>query len=145
MRIYALIWAFPMIITATGIIVELRSHNPEHFRTIMDLWWIFGLSFILFLGTVYFILKKKSYGVAFGLLVRSISHCLFCLWIFLIYPIYFIHYLGIYDGFTNKAMAISLVIAFIAGLGLLLPSLYLLLRLFLFNKNYVEGKQKDYA
>jgi cytochrome bd ubiquinol oxidase subunit II len=42
-------------------------------------------------------------------------------------------------------MAISLVIAFIAGLGLLLPSLYLLLRLFLFNKDYVEGKQKDYA
>ena len=110
----------------------------------MDLWWMFGLSFILFLGTFYLILKKKSYGVAFILLVGQFLIAFFAYGIshlpYLLYP-----YLGIYDGFTNKAMAISLVIAFIAGLGLLLPSLYLLLRLFLFNKNYVQGKQKDYA
>ncbi len=144
MRIYALIWAFPMIITATGIIIELHTHNPEHFRAIIDLWWMFGLSFILFLGTFYLILKKKSYGVAFILLVGQFFIAFFAYGFshlpYLLYP-----YLGIYDGFTNKAMAISLVIAFIAGLGLLLPSLYLLLRLFLFNKDYVEGKQKDYA
>jgi cytochrome d ubiquinol oxidase subunit II len=42
-------------------------------------------------------------------------------------------------------MAIALIIAFVAGLGLLLPSLYLLLRLFLFNKDYVQGKRNDHA
>lgn len=144
MRIYALIWAFPMIITATGIIVELRTHNPEHYVRLLDLWWMFAISLFLFLGTFYLILKKKSYGLALGLLAGQFfvafsaygaSH-----YPFLLYP-----FLSIYDGFTNKAMAISLVVAFIAGLGLLLPSIYLLLRLFLFNKDYVEGRRKDYA
>ncbi|MBB6284514.1 hypothetical protein HNR34_002899 [Geobacillus subterraneus] len=37
-------------------------------------------------------------------------------------------------------MAIALIVAFIAGLLLLIPSLYLLMRLFLFNKTYVKGK-----
>ena len=144
MRMYALIWAFPMIVTAVGIIVELRTHNPEHYNGLLNLWWMFAISFLLFLSTFYLILKKKSYGLALGLLLGQfliafsaygISH-----YPFLLYP-----YLSIYDSFTNKAMAISLVVAFIAGLGLLLPSIYLLLKLFLFNKEYVEGKRKDYA
>ncbi len=144
MRTYALVWAFPLIVTATGIIVELRTHNPEHFSRMMDLWWMFVLSFLLFLGTFYCVWQKKSYGLALVLLVGQfliafsaygISH-----YPFLLYP-----YLSIYDGFTNKAMAISLVIAFIAGLGLLLPSIYMLLKLFLFNKEYIEGKRKNFA
>ena len=144
MRLYALVWAIPMIITATGIIVEMRTHNPEHFVRIMNLWWMFALSFLLFIGTFYLIWKKNFYGRALGLLVCQFFLAFFAYGIshypYLLYP-----FLSIHDSFTNKAMAISLVIAFIAGLGLLLPSLYLLLRLFLFNKGYVEGKRKDFA
>jgi cytochrome bd ubiquinol oxidase subunit II len=144
MRVYALCWAAPLILTAVGIIVELRSHNPEHYRQLMDLWWLFGLSFVLFAGTVYFIWKRKSYGIAVGLLISQFLLAFFAYGIshfpYLLYP-----FLTIYDGFTNKAMAISLIIAFIAGLLLLIPSLILLLRLFLFNKNYVEGKKVDNA
>ncbi len=143
MRRYALIWSLPLIITASGIIVELRDHNPEHFGNLLDLWWMFALSFLLFIGTVWLIWKRKHYGRAFGLLVGQFALAFFAYGIshypYLLYP-----HLTIYDGFTNKAMAISLVAAFIAGLGLLIPSLYLLLRLFLFNKDYVTGKSDPY-
>lgn len=60
MRRYALIWAFPLIITASGIIYELRFHNPEHYERLLDLWWMFGLSFLLWLVTVFFVWKRKK-------------------------------------------------------------------------------------
>lgn len=144
LRKYALIWSVPAIVTATGIIVELKDHNPEHYSRLMDLWWLFALSFILFAGTVYLIGKRKAYGLAFGLLTGQFLVAFFAYGIshypYLLYP-----YLTLYDSFTNEAMAIALIIAFVAGLGLLLPSLYLLLRLFLFNKDYVQGKRNDHA
>src|SRR5699024_12782060 len=59
------------------------------------------------------------------------------------YPYLLYPHLTIYDSFTNEAMAISLVVAFVLGLALLLPSLYLLMRLFLFNMYYVKGSQKN--
>jgi cytochrome bd ubiquinol oxidase subunit II len=105
---------------------------------------LFALSFLLFIGTFYLIWKRQFYGRALGLLVCQFFLAFFAYGIshypYLLYP-----FLSIYDSFTNKAMTISLVIAFIAGLGILLPSLYLLLRLFLFNKGYVEGRRKDFA
>ncbi|GAE45705.1 cytochrome d ubiquinol oxidase subunit II [Mesobacillus boroniphilus JCM 21738] len=61
------------------------------------------------------------------------------------YPYLLYPFISIYDSFTNEAMAIALITAFIAGLGLLLPSLYLLLRLFLFNKDYVQGRRNDHV
>ncbi|MBS4209952.1 cytochrome d ubiquinol oxidase subunit II [Bacillus sp. FJAT-50079] len=139
MRKYALIWALPTIITAGGIIFELRLHNHEHFERLIDLWVVFGLSFLLFIGTVMLIWRRKNYGLAFVLLVGQFALAFFG-YGFSHYPYLLYPYLTIYDGFTNHAMAISLIVAFIAGLGLLIPSLYLLLRLFLFNKDYVKGK-----
>jgi cytochrome d ubiquinol oxidase subunit II len=144
LRKYALIWALPTMVTAAGIIFELRGHNPEHYNRILDLWWVFGLSFLLFVGTVWLIWNRQKYGLAFGLLAGQFALAFFGYGIshypFLLYP-----YLTIYDSFTNEAMAIALIVAFIAGLGLLLPSLYLLLRLFLFNKDYVSGKKDNHA
>lgn len=144
LRKYALIWAGPTLITASGIIVELKAHNPEHYERLLDLWWLFGLSVILFMGTVYLIWRKQSYGVAFGLLVGQFFLAFFGYGIshypYLLYP-----YLTIFDSFTNKSMATALIVAFIAGLGLLIPSLYLLVKLFLFNKEYVQGKRNNHA
>lgn len=42
---------------------------------------------------------------------------------------------------VNDNMAIALTISFILGLLLLIPSLILLLKLFVFDKEYVEGKK----
>jgi cytochrome d ubiquinol oxidase subunit II len=82
--------------------------------------------------------------VAFGLLVGQFAFAFFAYgashYPYLLYP-----YLTLYDSFTNESMAIALIIAFLAGLGLLIPSLYLLLKLFLFNKEYVQGKRNDHA
>ena len=144
LRKYALLWAFPLLITAIGIIVELQNHNPEHFNRLVNLWWMFGLSLLFFIGTVYLIWQRRSYKLAFWLLVcqfflaflgYGISH-----YPYLLYP-----YLSIYDSFTNQSMAISLVVVFILGLGVLIPSLYLLLKLFLFNPKYIQGKQNDHV
>ncbi|WP_096270008.1 cytochrome d ubiquinol oxidase subunit II [Paucisalibacillus globulus] len=141
MRKYALIWAFPLIITAAGIIYELSFHSSEHYERIIDLGWMFGLSFLLWIATVLLIWKQKNYGTAVWLLIGQFTLAFYGFGIshypYLLYP-----YLNIYEGFTNQAMAISLVVVFILGLALLIPSLYLLLKLFLFDKNYLQGKQK---
>ncbi|MTD32057.1 cytochrome d ubiquinol oxidase subunit II [Planomicrobium sp. YIM 101495] len=142
LRRYALIWALPTIITATGIIYELRGHNFAHYERLLDFWWMFALSALMFIGTVFLLWKRRNYGTAFILLAGQFFTAFFAYGIshypYLLYP-----YLTIYDSFTNESMAIALIIAFIAGLGLLLPSLYLLFRLFLFDKDYVKGKS-DY-
>ncbi|MER2088437.1 cytochrome d ubiquinol oxidase subunit II [Sporosarcina sp. JAI121] len=144
LRKYALIWALPTIITAGGIIFELRNHNPEHYSHIQSFWPMFLLSFIMFVGTVWLLWKRSKYGLAFMLLVGQFAFAFFGYgashYPYLLYP-----YLTIYDSFTNPAMAISLIVVFIMGLGLLIPSLYLLMRLFLFDKDYVRGKGDYHA
>lgn len=55
---------------------------------------------------------------------------------YLLYP-----FIRINEHVVNSSMAIALIIAFILGLLLLIPSLILILRLFVFDKKYVEGKK----
>jgi cytochrome bd ubiquinol oxidase subunit II len=144
LRKYALIWALPTIITAGGIIFELRRHNPEHYANIQNFWPMFLISFVMFIGTVWLLWIRRNYGLAFILLAGQFIFAFFGYgashYPYLLYP-----YLTIYDSFTNPAMAISLIVVFIMGLGLLIPSLYLLMRLFLFDKDYVRGKSKHHA
>ena len=144
LRKYALIWALPTMITAGGIIVELRIHNPLHYSNIQLFWPMFLVSFLMFVGTVWLLWIRRQYGLAFILLVGQFVFAFFGYgashYPYLLYP-----YLTIYDSFTNPAMAISLIVVFIMGLGLLIPSLYLLMRLFLFDKDYVRGKGKHHA
>lgn len=143
LRKYALIWSLPTIVTAGGIIFELRKHNYEHYSNIQTFWPMFLLSFLLFVGTVWLLWERRSYGWAFSLLMGQFAFAFFGYgashYPYLLYP-----YLTIYDSFTNPAMAISLIVVFILGLGLLIPSLVLLMRLFLFNKGYVRGKKDDF-
>ncbi|RLL47085.1 cytochrome d ubiquinol oxidase subunit II [Oceanobacillus piezotolerans] len=141
MRKYALAWALPLIITASGIIFELRSHNPAHFERILDIWWVFGVSFLLWIATVALIWSRKKYSLVVWLLFGQFALAFFG-YGFSHYPYLLYPHLSIYEGFTNQAMAISLVVAFILGLLMLIPSLYLLLKLFLFDKDYVKGKRK---
>lgn len=144
MRKYSLIWAAPLAITALGIIYELKGHNEIRFQNMVDVAWMFVISGVLFFITVWLLWKKKKYGLAVVLLFSQFGFAFFAYGIshypYLLYP-----YLTIYDGFTNEAMAIALVVAFVLGLCLLLPSLYLLFKLFLFNKDYVTGKRDDHV
>ncbi|WP_078577290.1 cytochrome d ubiquinol oxidase subunit II [Salipaludibacillus agaradhaerens] len=140
LRKYALTWSFPSI--GMGIIVFflLNKRNPEHFQSMLDIWWVFGLSLVAFALATYFIWQKKHLGIAFILVMIQYFLAFFGYGAahlpYLLYP-----YLTIYDGFTNETMAISLIVAFIGGLLMLIPSLYLLMRLFLFDADYIEGKK----
>ncbi|MDG5788027.1 cytochrome d ubiquinol oxidase subunit II [Evansella sp. AB-P1] len=140
LRKYALIWSFPAITMGIVVFFLLNKRNPEHFQNMVELWWMFGISFLSFAIATYFIWKKRNYGTAFILVMIQYFTAFFGYGIshfpYLLYP-----YLTIYDGFTNETMATALIIAFIAGLLLLIPSLYLLMKLFLFDADYVEGKK----
>ena len=61
------------------------------------------------------------------------------------YPYLLYPYLTIHDSFTNDSMAIALVLAFIAGLFLLIPSMYLVFKLFIFHKGYITGEDETHV
>lgn len=140
LRGYALFWSFPTILASVLVFFALNQHNPVHFAKMLDISWVFSLSFLFFLGAVFFIWKKRQLGLAFIFVMLQFATAFFGYGAshlpYLLYP-----HLTIYDGFTNEAMAIALIIAFIAGLCLLVPSLYLLMRLFLFDNKYVQGRK----
>ncbi|MFB7160115.1 MULTISPECIES: cytochrome d ubiquinol oxidase subunit II [unclassified Lysinibacillus] len=144
MRRYALAWAIPLMVSALGIMYEMKFINPESYNNMVNLWWMFAISAVLFIVTVILIWMRKNYGLAVSLLIAQFAVAFFAYGIaqypYLLYP-----YLTIYDSFTSTQMAIALVIAFILGLCLLIPSLFLLLKLFLFNKKYVTGKEDNHA
>ncbi|MFB4473783.1 cytochrome d ubiquinol oxidase subunit II, partial [Oceanobacillus caeni] len=95
MRKYALIWALPLIITAGGIVYELSFHNPEHYEQIINLWWMFAVSFILWVLTVWFIWNRKNYGTAVWLLIGQFMFAFYAYGIshypYILYPILTIH------------------------------------------------------
>ncbi|WP_096200444.1 cytochrome d ubiquinol oxidase subunit II [Bacillus sp. FJAT-45350] len=133
---YTWIWSFPTIITAVGIIIEMKWHNPSHFEGLVSLWWLFALSFVSFLVSLWF-LKKGQYGWSFIYVVLQFAIAFYAYGVsrypYLLYP-----YLTIYDGFTNETMAYALIAVFILGLMLLIPSLYLVFKLFIMNKPYIK-------
>ena len=144
MRKYALIWGIPLIVSAFGIIIELRTAEHWHYEQMLDLSWLFILSGILFLATYWLLWGKAKYGLAVILLILQFAAAFFAYGIshypYLLYP-----YLTINDSFTSQSMAIALVVAFIAGLCLLIPSLYLVFKLFIFNKGYVSGEDETHV
>jgi len=140
LRKYTLAWSSPTILAALAVMWSLRQHNRVHFDNMVGLSWIFVLSLVAFMAAVWLIYYQKRYGTAFILVVLQYLFAFFGYGIshfpYLLYP-----HLELYDGFTNTTMAISLVVAFGFGLVLLIPSLYLLVKLFLFNKPYIKGER----
>ncbi|MEB1805869.1 MAG: cytochrome d ubiquinol oxidase subunit II [Bacillaceae bacterium] len=135
-RKYTWIWSFPTIITALGIIIEMRWHNPAHFEGLLSLWWVFAVSFVCFVVSLWF-LKTRQYGWSFIFVVLQFA-CAFYGYGVSRYPYLLYPHLTIYDSFTNETMAYALIIVFILGLMLLIPSLYLVFKLFVMNKPYIK-------
>lgn len=135
-RKYTWVWSFPTMITALGIIVEMRWHNIHHFEGLLSLWWVFSLSFICFVISL-ILLKRSRYGWSFIFVVLQFALAFYgygtSRYPYLLYP-----QLTIYDSFTNPTMAYALVTVFILGLLLLIPSLYLVFKLFIMNKPYIQ-------
>lgn len=137
-RGYALGWSPPTIVCSIFVFFAIRWHNPEHFQAMLDLSWMFVASLLCFLAAVYLIYKRKSFGWAFILVMLQFAFAFFGYGAshlpYILYP-----FITIHQNFTNDAMAISLIVVFLAGLCLLVPSLVLLMRLFLFDAEYVRG------
>ncbi|MBB5173706.1 cytochrome d ubiquinol oxidase subunit II [Texcoconibacillus texcoconensis] len=143
MRKFTLIWSGPTILFSFLIFVTLRNHNAEHFNAMLEIRWIFLFSLLSFLTAVSLIYKRKRTGIAFIFVCFQFAFAFFGYGYthlpYLLYP-----HLTIYENVTSPEMGIALIMAFIAGLMLLIPSLFLLLRLFIFNVEYARGEKKTY-
>lgn len=140
LRKYALFWSGPTILASFSVFTALYRHNPVHFEKMLDWAWMFNMSLLCFLGAVYLIWRRKALGWAFILVMLQFAFAFFGYGIshmpYLLYP-----YVTIHSALTHTAMGWALVIAFIAGLLLLIPSLVLLMRLFLFSARYAQGEK----
>lgn len=138
-RRWALTWSAPTIICSVIVFYAIDLHNPVHFQNMLKLSWMFVLSLLFFLGAVYLVWRKKYYGLSFIFVMCQFAFAFYGYGAahipYLLYP-----YLTMYEHFTNPVMGVSMIVAFIGGLLLLVPSLVLLMRLFLFNAKYVQGK-----
>ncbi|MFC4617191.1 cytochrome d ubiquinol oxidase subunit II [Camelliibacillus cellulosilyticus] len=141
LRGYALFWSLPTILASALIFVTLQRQNPTHFNHILDIWWMFLLSLCCFLVAVTLVFQKKHYGLAFFFVLLQFFFAFFGYGIshlpYILYP-----YIRIEAAFTLPTMGRALMFAFAMGLALLIPSLILLMRLFIFDAKYVKGEQK---
>ncbi|MXQ53677.1 cytochrome d ubiquinol oxidase subunit II [Shimazuella alba] len=140
LRRYSLFWSGPTILASILVFWGLSHHNPMHFAKAWDIRWVFACSFLFYLIAVWLMWKRKLLGLSFVAVMFQFAFAFFGYGYshlpYLLYP-----YITLQSGLTNTTMGWALVIAFIAGLVLLIPSLVLLMWLFLFNAKYVkDGK-----
>ncbi|AIW41591.1 MULTISPECIES: cytochrome d ubiquinol oxidase subunit II [Paenibacillus] len=139
-RGYALLWSAPTILASLLAFFQINKQNPDHFTNMLNIAWMFVASFICFAGAVYLVWQRRHLGVSFILVMLQFAFA----WYgygrshlpYVLYP-----YINVYDSFTNSTMAYALITAFVAGLLVLIPSLILILRLFLFDAKYVRGHE----
>ncbi|MFC2947438.1 cytochrome d ubiquinol oxidase subunit II [Virgibacillus sediminis] len=139
-RGYALFWSTPTIIAALTAFIFLSQHNERHFDNMMDLWWMLGLSVAFFMAAMLLLYSGKNYGLAFFFVMLQFFFAFFAYGIGH-YPYILDPYITIHNSSTHESMGLALVIAFIGGLVLLIPSLVLVFKLFLFDADYVKGKK----
>lgn len=139
-RNYAIFWSTPTIIAGLTTFIFLSQHNSRHYENMMDLWWMLGLSVAFFMLAMWLLYQGKRYGLAF---ISVMLQFLFAFFAYGMghYPYILDPYINIHDSMTNESMAIALVIAFVGGLLMLIPSLILVMKLFLFDADYVKGKK----
>ncbi|WP_139491973.1 cytochrome d ubiquinol oxidase subunit II [Brevibacillus dissolubilis] len=138
LRSYAIMWSLPTIFASFMVFLSIRTHNPYHFENMLNNSWMFLASFGCFLIALAVLFKQRNYGVGFVFVMLQFAFAFFGYGKshlpYLLYP-----YITIENSVTSPQMGVALVIAFIAGLLLLVPSLILLMRLFLFDTKYVQG------
>lgn len=140
-RQWHIFWHPPMIFISLFVFLSLRIQNADHFNNaVFNYWWMFVISFIFFLIAGALTILKINHGLAFVMVILQMFFAFFGYGMsklpFLLHP-----FVKITGSHVNPEMGLALVIAFILGLLLLIPSLILLLRLFVFDKEYVEGKK----
>ncbi|KKO53046.1 cytochrome d ubiquinol oxidase subunit II [Paenibacillus sp. DMB20] len=138
-RGYALIWSGPTILASLLAFFQINRQNPEHFQAMLDMAWMFIASFLCYLAAVYLVWKRKRLGLSFIMVILQFAFA----WYgygrsHLPYVLY--KQISIHESITNDTMAVAMISAFVLGLLVLVPSLVLLLKLFLFDARYVRGE-----
>lgn len=140
LRRFALLWSLPTILASILVFVGIREHNTVHYNNMMHMIWIFALSFLCFLIAVSLVYQRKNYGLGFIFVIFQFFFAFFGYGAthlpYILYP-----YIKIEASFTLPQMGTALIIAFILGFVLLVPSIILLLRLFIFDAKYVKGRR----
>lgn len=137
LRVYTLLWSLPAILASIIVLFMLKLHNRLHFTGMMDLIWIFPVSFLAFAGAVYLVYKQKGYGFSF-LLVLVQYGLAFYGYAASHYPYVLYPYVTVYDGALNHPF--MFVILSVGSLFLLLPVLYIAFRLFSLHRKYVRSE-----
>ncbi|MEC0176865.1 cytochrome d ubiquinol oxidase subunit II [Paenibacillus favisporus] len=140
MRTYALFWSTPTIVIALTAFIFLGQHNERHFQNMMDLWWLLALSVAFFMIAMWLLYRGGRYGMAFICIMLQFFSAFFAYGIGQ-YPYILDPYITIQSSVTSSSMGFALVVAFIGGMCLLVPSLILVFRLFLFDADYVKGNK----
>ncbi|MCG7338795.1 cytochrome d ubiquinol oxidase subunit II [Staphylococcus sp. ACRSN] len=141
LRYWFLFWGPPMIAISIFVFLSLRVQNETHFmNAVVNYWWMFLLSLLFFIGAMILTYIKKAHGVAFIFVMLQMGFAFFGYGASKL-PYILTPYIHIKHGVTNPSMAITLITAFIFALLLLIPSLILIMKLFVFDKQYVEGKK----
>jgi cytochrome d ubiquinol oxidase subunit II len=135
-RSWFLVWTLPMLVISQFTFLGLRDHNYEHFINAQGYWYLFGLSLVSMAVAVLLIWKKRNFGTAFIMIMLQFAFAFFGYGLsklpYILYP-----YVDIDSAVVNESMAFSLTVVFILGLLILIPSLVLVMRLFIFDKDYV--------
>ncbi|MBO2945550.1 cytochrome d ubiquinol oxidase subunit II [Paenibacillus sp. F411] len=140
-RGYALLWSGPTIAASLLAFFQINRQNPEHFQNMLNMAWMFIASFLCFAAAIYLVYRQKRLGLSFMLVILQFGFA----WYgygrsHLPYILY--DQISIYESITSETMAVAMISAFVLGLLVLIPSLVLLLWLFLFNANYVRGQSR---
>ncbi|WP_251516074.1 MULTISPECIES: cytochrome d ubiquinol oxidase subunit II [Staphylococcus] len=141
LRYWFLFWGPPMIAISLFVFLSLRVQNKHHFEVaVTHYWWMFLLSFIFFVIAMILTLIKKYHGIAFIMVMFQMAFAFFGYGMSKL-PYILDPYIKLNQSVTNPSMAITLIVVFIFALLLLIPSLILLMRLFIFDTSYVRGKK----
>lgn len=141
LRRFAMFWSPPTILASFLVFVSLSQHNVRHFENMVErYWWMFVLSLLCFSIASVLIWMHRNYGTAFIFVMFQFFFAFFGYGASHL-PYILDPYITIYSGYTNETMGMTLVIVFILGLLLLIPSLFLLMRLFLFDADYIKGNK----
>ncbi|GAX90455.1 cytochrome d ubiquinol oxidase subunit II [Effusibacillus lacus] len=136
---WALGWSLPTIFASFLVFVAMSDHNMQHFTSMLDNSWMFVVSMGFFTLAVYLLMVRKYYGWMFLSVLLQFGFAFFGYGKshlpYILYP-----YITVQGSVNNPVMAQALIWAFIGGLSLLVPSLLLLMKLFLFDAKYVKGR-----
>ncbi len=139
-RTYALFWGTPTIIAALTAFIYLSQHNERHFQNMMDLWWLLALSVGFFMIAMWLLYTGRRYGLAFICVMLQFFSAFFCLWHRAV-SLYSgpVHYHS-ERGYARVNGHCACHCLYRRPL-LLIPSLILVFKLFLFDADYVKGKK----